>query len=116
MNVPALDSLPPASEMIPLNAAAKLFPVGPNGRHPRPSTLWRWRLKGVRGVRLACWYVGTKVYTTRQAVDDFLRGCTAVALETPEVAALEPKKKYPKEVIEGAARVREKLGIVGGGR
>ena len=59
-----------------------LIPVGQLaeqrlGKRPSPATLWRWKLKGVNGAKLAvvksdgCWM------TTRAAFADFLRQQTA---------------------------------------
>jgi hypothetical protein len=62
-----------------------------------PSTIWRWQLKGVRGVRLETFCIGASRYTTRQAFRRFQERCTAAAdgasclSPTPEQASHEQR-------------------------
>lgn len=53
---------------------------------PPASTVYRWVDKGVRGRRLASVWVGGRVYTTRSAVEEFLRNDPAFRslVRTPE--------------------------------
>ena len=44
-----------------------------------PSTVWRWTLNGVRGVRLSSFNIGAKRWTTTEEVDRFVAATTAVA-------------------------------------
>ena len=49
--------------------------------NPNPSTRWRFATKGVSGVdgeriKLQCWYVSNRPFTTDAAVSDFLTRCT----------------------------------------
>jgi hypothetical protein len=39
---------------------------------PSPSTLWRWALRGVRGIVLESIVIGGRRYTSREAVDRFM--------------------------------------------
>ena len=63
----------------------ELIPIGElvkerlPGKRLSPATIWRWRLKGVRGVRLESVLVGGCWCTTRAAFAEFLRAQTAVA-------------------------------------
>jgi hypothetical protein len=43
------------------------------GRRPPTATLHRWVRKGVRGARLEAHRIGGRWYTSRDAVDDFLK-------------------------------------------
>ena len=52
---------------IPLSAASKLIP----GR-PTISTLHRWCTRGVRGVKLENIRVGSRRFTTQDAIDEFV--------------------------------------------
>ena len=61
----ALDEI--LDEPLTLSEAARLLP----GK-PHPSTLWRWRRKGVRGVKLRTLSVGGRPWVTRAAIADFL--------------------------------------------
>ncbi len=42
-------------------------------RRPSSATVYRWMSKGVRGHKLASLWVGGRVYTTRPAVEEFLK-------------------------------------------
>ena len=44
-----------------------------------PSTVWRWSLKGVRGVKLETYSIGAKRYTTAEALIRFTESCTVAA-------------------------------------
>lgn len=61
-------------ELISLTAAAKTLP----GR-PSVVTLWRWRNRGVRGVKLETVLIGGRRYTSREALARFSERCTAAA-------------------------------------
>lgn len=67
-------SIPDVSNLEPLNKIR--IPGNPN-----PSTRWRWITNGVSGVdcqriKLQCWYVANRPFTTPQAVIDFMARCT----------------------------------------
>jgi hypothetical protein len=67
-------SVPKVEELKPLNRIQ--IPGNPN-----PSTRWRFATKGVSGVdgeriKLQCWYVSNRPFTTDAAVSDFLTRCT----------------------------------------
>ena len=54
------------------------------------STLWRWKTKGVRGVRLEAALIGGRWYTSSEAVDRFLGALAAKAgqeVTTPSESA-----------------------------
>ena len=49
--------------------------------NPNPSSRWRWITHGVSGVdgdriKLQCWYVSSRPFTTDAAVSEFLAACT----------------------------------------
>jgi hypothetical protein len=58
--------------LISLAAAAKILP----GR-PSIPTLWRWRSRGVGGVRLETVVIGGRRYTSHEAIAKFIAGTTA---------------------------------------
>lgn len=68
----------PDDDHLTLPEAAATLP----GR-PHLSTLHRWRLRGVRGVRLRTCLVGGRRYTTRRWLREFSEATTAAAEETP---------------------------------
>jgi hypothetical protein len=61
-------------QLLSLADAAKELPNRPN-----VATLWRWRTKGIRGVRLETLLCGGRRMTSREALARFLEGVTAAA-------------------------------------
>lgn len=51
------------------------------GRRPNVATVWRWAIKGVRGVRLHTIALGRFRFTTEQALEQFI-AATSVARDT----------------------------------
>lgn len=47
--------------------------------HPHVATLWRWILRGVRGVRLESFVRGGRRFTTCEAIERFIQATTAVS-------------------------------------
>lgn len=77
------------TDLLTLPEVSRLLP----GK-PHPSTLWRWRKKGVSGVKLRTVRVGGRTYVQRRALEQFVEAMTraaesdeAVAERTPETAA-----------------------------
>lgn len=60
-----------SESLLTLQAAASWLP----GR-PHLSTLHRWRLRGVRGVKLDTCLIGGVRYTSKEAVQDFVASTT----------------------------------------
>ena len=60
--------------LLSLSAAAKLLP----GR-PHPSTLHRWRLRGLRGVKLKTVLIGGRRFTSSEALSRFSVAVTAAS-------------------------------------
>ena len=58
------------NRMVLLSKAAVLLPTR-NEKKVHPSTLHRWRSRGIRGVRLTCNRVGGCWFTTQNALDAF---------------------------------------------
>jgi hypothetical protein len=59
-------------DLLSMTDAAKELP----GR-PSASTLFRWRTRGIKGVKLETVGVGGKVFTSRQAIHRFLSNTQA---------------------------------------
>ena len=64
--------------LLSLPAAAQTLPS-----RPHVSTLHRWRLRGVRGVKLETCLIGGRRYTSREAVERFSTAATAAANHNP---------------------------------
>jgi hypothetical protein len=86
----ASDELRPVNEII----KARL------GKRISPATLWRWRLKGVNGVRLECLRLGGCWVTSDAAFSEFLRTQTANALAACTGGAVDdaPPERPPEKV------------------
>lgn len=55
-------------ELLTLAQACRLLP-----KRPSPTTLWRWRTIGVRGVKLECLRVSGRWVTTARCMTEFIR-------------------------------------------
>ena len=64
------------NRMVLLSKAAVLLPTR-NEKKVHPSTLHRWRSKGIRGIRLVCTRIGGCWYTTQNALEEFCRKLSA---------------------------------------
>ena len=59
-------------ELLPIKDVARLVPrFGPKAIHY--STVWRWCIKGMHGIRLEHVRVGGRICTTRRALDAFIQ-------------------------------------------
>ncbi len=90
-----------------------------NGRRPHTSTLWRWCRKGCRGTRLEYIRVGSKIATSREALDRFFNAQAAADSElestpppTHQQATQKPRsEKARARAIEEARRKLEAAGV-----
>ena len=70
-----------------------------------PATVWRWSLRGCRGVRLESLLVGGVRFTSRQACDRFLAALNGSLTPQPS----KPPSRTSR--AEAAARKLDALGI-----
>ncbi|TWT76205.1 hypothetical protein CA13_66960 [Planctomycetes bacterium CA13] len=54
-------------DVVSLSQAAKELP-----HRPHVSTLWRWNKRGINGRKLETVAIGSRIFTSRQAVSRFL--------------------------------------------
>lgn len=71
-----------SESLIPFSDARTAFP---GGKRLSLATLHRWRLHGVRGVRLETILVGGMRYTSREAISRFIQAQNADESPTPAV-------------------------------
>lgn len=72
------------------------------------STLWRWQLRGVRGVRLETILLGGIRHTSHEALERFTAACTAAAEGSqPTVRTTHQRERD----IEAAERELAEAGI-----
>jgi len=87
-----------------LSEAARTLPGGP----VHVSTVHRWRLKGVRGIRLETILRGGVRFTTDEAINRFFAASTAAAdCETPQV----PTNAQRERAIRKAEAECDRSGI-----
>ena len=79
------------TEYVLLSKAAAFFP-----NRPSVASLWRWAIRGVRGVRLATIAIGGRRFVSRDAVNEFLE---ALNRRTAD-------KAVPPAAGEASARTR----------
>jgi hypothetical protein len=82
--------------LVALCQAGKLLP----GR-PHVSTLYRWHLRGIRGIRLETILIGGRRYTSQEALERFFAATTAAANGAPTPPRT-PKQR--QRAIEQAER------------
>jgi len=84
---------------ISLTSAAKLLPPV-DGKPLHVSTIYRWAIKGVRGIRLQHVRLGRRILTTEQDLHEFGEALAALgpARRTPrKPAAPKPRKRTQAE-------------------
>lgn len=58
-------------DLIPLNQIRKHLPKQDPPKRPSLNTIWRWINRGLGGVKLEAVEIGSKTFTTKQAVARF---------------------------------------------
>jgi hypothetical protein len=93
---------PLSDELLTLPQAAALFPCRRGSSKVSTSTLWRWYTRGSRGVRLEVARVGGSVYTTRDAIRDFItaRSVAASNATMPQAPAPSTRSKRAMKQLE----------------
>lgn len=97
-------------ELISLAEAAKMLPRRRMGKRPHVATLYRWSVRGVRGVRLETCQVGSTRCTSRQALTRFIQRLS----QQSAVAEVQGNSRLFAERSrdsEAAGRQLETLGI-----
>lgn len=89
--------------LLTLTQAAATLP-----NKPHASTIHRWRLNGVRGIRLETIMVGGRRYTSREALERFSARLTAAADGEPPPSRT---GKQREKAIAAAETVLEEAGI-----
>jgi hypothetical protein len=92
---------PLTDELLTLPQAAALFPRRRAGSKVSTTTLWRWYSRGSRGVRLEVARVGGQVYTTRDAIRDFIQArSVAGGAPVPQAQAASTRSKRAMKDLE----------------
>jgi len=92
-------------DLLTLSEAATLFPRRRGGARVNTSTLWRWRTRGSRGIRLETVKVGSQVCTTADAIRAFIAARSAADVATC------PQAPSPSKASANAMRELERMGL-----
>jgi hypothetical protein len=95
-------------ELLTLAQAARLRPPGRNGRPQHVSTVYRYALKGFRGVRLEVVRLGGSLYTSRQALQRFAERLTATSVHGDPTRQSTTQRRQSRE---HAAKRLDQVGI-----
>ena len=95
--------------LIPLRAVPQLLPSRPNGKRLHISAVYRWTLRGVKGIRLETVRIGGTTYTSREAIQRFSE---LLSGELPSAQPANPVSRARQRQIEKAnAAVATALGL-----
>lgn len=83
------------SDLQTLSRAARLLRPRRGDRPTSGSTLFRWSTKGVNGVVLQTWRIGRTIFTTEQALREFILASTAAGAGANEAAKPMDSKVSP---------------------
>jgi hypothetical protein len=89
---------------VPLSQLPNLIAPARSGKKRTPSSIHRWRTRGVRGVHLQAWKLPDGWYTTLDAYHDFIRRLTEVCT-TPNQHASPPPLAQPKPQLQLEAEI-----------
>jgi hypothetical protein len=79
------------------------------GRTVSVSTVWRWAIRGCRGVKLETVVCGAIRYTSREAIHRFFAACTAAADGAPAPSHRNGRQR--QKSIEAAERELSEAGL-----
>jgi len=97
-DTPAIDIL--GETLVTIPQASALLPPNEKGRRPHIATIYRWMLRGVKGVKLETCLVGGKRFTSHEALQRFSEAVTQAARGKPPTPRLSTKRKRRDEATE----------------
>lgn len=77
------------------------------GKRPHVSTIWRWCLKGCKGVKLESICIGGKRFVETAAIDRFIDDSTARGTQSPAQPAVRTPRLAPRIVRHNERRRAE---------
>jgi hypothetical protein len=103
--------LPVTDDLVTLRNAGDLCPRRRAGKKPCFATLWRWAVRGCRGVKLETVSVGGTLCTTRAALQTFFQRVTAArGIDTSPSLARRTARRRQRD-NEHASKRLEEFGI-----
>lgn len=98
-----------AEKLIPLRDVPSCLPLRPNGNRLHISAVYRWTLRGIKGVVLETVRIGGTTYTSREALQRFSERLTG-----PVPAQLPPatvSRIRQRQLDQANAAVSKALGL-----
>lgn len=86
--------------LLKLSELARLIPPGRNGRPVSPSTIFRWRSPGLRGVKLDAIRIGGAWLTSLEKYQAFCEELTRAELSTPAATDAESERGDIAETLD----------------
>jgi hypothetical protein len=97
-------------ELIPLSEVPKLLPRRRTGRTIHLSAIYRWRQKGIKGIRLETATLGGTTYTSKEALARFCERLTGNHQEQPTPTSRMSRGRQA-QAARAAQEVQQQLGI-----
>lgn len=94
----AIDIL--AETLVTIPQASALLPPDDSGRRPHIATIYRWMLRGIRGVKLETCLVGGKRFTSHEALQRFSEALTRAAQGKAPVPRTSTRRKRHSEAVD----------------
>jgi len=95
-------------ELVPIRDVPKHLPPRPTGKRVHISAVYRWLLRGIRGVRLESLKIGGTTYTSKEALQRFADRLTSPAHVSDTVPATTLTRK--RQIDRAAKQVEAILG------
>ena len=109
MQDPAIDLA--TETVVSLTDATKALPLI-DGKRPHVTTVWRWAMRGVRGVRLAHGRLGKRVVTSHEALNRFMNELAALdRREAPARPERESRPTARRRQVQAAKRALDDAGL-----
>jgi hypothetical protein len=96
----------PIGDFLTFAKAAKLLPTV-RGKGVSPTTLWRWSITGVLGIRLPTVLFGKTALTTKAALFEFLREVEAARRAAPSPCRAATSEADSQQPIQSPASRRK---------
>jgi hypothetical protein len=93
-------------ELLPIGRAARLIPGRRQGKSIYVNTVWRWCVKGIKGIKLKSKMVGGQRCTTRRWLREFFEELSALSSRS---AINPPRPRTPGQRQAASERAKDEL-------
>ena len=95
--------------LVPLREVPRCLPPRPNGKRLHVSAVYRWTLRGIKGVVLETVRIGGTTYTSREAIQRFSERLTAPVPAT--VSPTTVSRVRQRQIDQANSAVSKALGL-----